>query len=136
MSCAVIPIPIDIPHCINHAAIVYHIPAKLIISVLHAERGKVGQIAKNKNGTYDIGPMQINSSWIPELERYGISEKEILYDACTNIKVGAWILGKKIANRNSLLTGIGDYNSHTLKHNQAYSQQIRINYTKINMLLT
>src|SRR5436190_3515337 len=93
----------DVPlHCINEAAIEYHIPAKLIISILNIERGKVGMICKNQNGTYDIGPSQINSSWLPELAKYSIKQSDIQYDACLNIKVGAWILSKKISNRNNL----------------------------------
>jgi len=64
-------------HCINRAAIEFNVPAKLIISVLGVERGKVGQVAQNMNKTYDIGPMQINSSWLPTLARYDISQHDL-----------------------------------------------------------
>jgi hypothetical protein len=68
----------DVPmHCINEAAIEYHVPAKLIISLLNVERGKNGKVEKNKNGTYDIGPMQINSSWLPDLEKHGIKSRRV-----------------------------------------------------------
>jgi soluble lytic murein transglycosylase-like protein len=126
---------IDVPlHCINEAAIEYHLPAKLIISVLEVEQGKVGQTTKNTNGTYDIGPMQINSTWLSELNTYGITQHDIQYDACKNVRVGAWILSKKIAARNDILVGIGDYNSHTPKYNKAYSLQIKIKFTQISRL--
>jgi hypothetical protein len=126
----------DVPlHCINEAAIESHIPAKLIISILQTEQGKVGQIVKNKNGSYDIGPAQINSSWLPELKAYGISQTALQFDPCINVKVGAWIAAKAISSENDLLTGIGDYNSHTKKYNQSYSQQIRVHFTKLHILL-
>jgi hypothetical protein len=64
----------DVPlNCINAAAIQYHIPAKLIISILNVERGETGLAQRNKNGSYDLGPMQINTSWWPKLYDYGIT---------------------------------------------------------------
>jgi len=128
---------LDIPlQCVNDAAIRFNIPAKLIISVLATERGKLGKVVVNRNGTYDIGPAQINSSWLPELKKYNITQADIQYNACININVGAWILSKKIAKRNSLLEGVGDYNSHTYRFNKNYAEKIRVNFTKISVLLS
>lgn len=126
----------DVPlHCINEAAYEYRVPAKLIVSILNVERGKVGITVRNKNGTYDLGPMQINTSWWPSLYAHGITKHEVLYNACTNVKVGAWILGKFIASENTLLSGVGDYNSHTPIFNKAYAQRIRVAYTKLILSL-
>lgn len=126
----------DVPlACINVAAIQFHVPAKLIISVLNIERGKVGQAVKNSNGTYDLGPMQINTSWLPELQQHSITRDAIQYDPCVNVKVGAWILSKAIANERNFLTGIGNYHSHTLSYNSKYVQQVKIYFTKVDMFL-
>jgi hypothetical protein len=128
---------LDAPlHCINEAAIEFNIPAKLLISLLSVERGKVGKIEMNKNGTYDMGPAQINSSWLPELKRHGITKNDVLFNPCINVKIGAWILGKSIANENDLLTGVGDYNSHTKRYNQIYYQKVKISFTKIHLFLS
>jgi soluble lytic murein transglycosylase-like protein len=127
----------DVPlHCVNEAAYEYHVPAKLIIAVLNTERGKIGQAVKNKNGTYDLGPMQINSSWWPKLYQYQVTPKQVLTDACTNIRVGAWILAKEIASGGSLLVGVGDYHSHTMRYNQPYVQTVRMKYTHLVNYLT
>ncbi len=121
--------------CVNDSAIFYHVPAKLIISVLQVEQGRIGKIIKNSNGTYDIGPMGVNSLWLPELKKRGISEQAIQSDPCQNVRVGTWILSKKLAARENLAQGIGDYNSRHAPFNQRYYERIRINYTKVTLLL-
>ena len=126
----------DVPlSCIKTVAIEYHLPAALIISVLNIERGKIGMISKNKNNSYDIGPMQINSLWLDDLKRYGINQHDLQYDPCINVRVGAWILSKAIASGSDLLAGVGDYHSHTPTNNASYNQRVRINFTKIQILL-
>lgn len=106
----------DIPiSCINHSAVEFHVPASLIVSVLSIERGATGTINRNKNGTYDMGPMQINSSWLPILKKYGYSANDIIYDACKNVQVGTWILANNISKSNKLWKGIGNYHSAILK---------------------
>ncbi len=126
----------DVPlSCINSVAYEYHIPAKLIISVLNIERGKVGLISKNNNTSYDIGPMQINSIWLVNLKRYGITQHDLQYDPCINVRVGTWILSKAIANGSNFLRGVGDYHSHTPVNNSSYNQKVRINFRKIQILL-
>src|SRR3989338_3430907 len=123
-------------NCINDAAYEYHVPAKLIISVLNVEGGKVGQAVKNTNGSYDLGPMQINTSWQKPLQQQGVSLQQVRDDACTNIKVVTWILSRNIADGKDLFDGIGDYHSHTTRFNQQYSYQIRLRYTELAQWLS
>ena len=126
----------DIPvHCINQVAIEYHVPAKLILAVLEVSQGKVGQAKPNSNGTYDLGPMQINTSWWPGLYRYGITPQAVQYNPCINVNVGAWILAGDIANGSNLLSGIGDYHSHTLPLNYAYTQKVSSAYITLSKIL-
>lgn len=119
--------------CINTTAEQFHIPAKLIISILNVERGKSGLKIRNKNGSCDLGEMQINTRWWPELYHYHITPNDVLYHSCTNIRVGGWILAKAIANGNNLLEGVGDYNSHTPSLNLQYTQKVREAYTRLNL---
>ncbi len=125
-------VPID---CINHAAIAYHVPATLIISVLKTENGRVGSKTQNKNGSYDLGSMQINSSWIPALKSYGIFEYDLQYNPCINVEVGAWILSQGLAEGKSLTQGIGNYNSHTPTYNIQYSKKVMKKFDTINQAL-
>lgn len=132
-----IPIMInDVPlDCINRAAIIYKIPATLILSVLKQEGGKNGDAIKNKNGTFDYGVMQINSTWLPKIAAYGYTKDDMQYNTCKNISVGTWILSQSIANGKNLWAGVGDYHSHTPDHNRTYRNKIYKNYEKLFLAL-
>ncbi|MCK4945118.1 MAG: lytic transglycosylase domain-containing protein [Alphaproteobacteria bacterium] len=115
--------------CIFAAAQTYVVPPSVIIGILNVEGGKVGQAVRNSNNTYDLGPMQINTLWIPELARYwGVSKSVATYrvrnDACVNIGVGAWILRKKINQTGSLSKGIAYYHSGTPRLGHKYRKKV------------
>ena len=109
--------------CIQLAAQRFTLPPILIKAVLLVEGGKIGQTHSNKNGSYDIGPMQINSIWLPKFSKY-VSYKEILHNGCTNVQVGAWILRYNINQSGDFWSGVGNYHSATLKKHIAYQQRV------------
>lgn len=116
----------DVPiECINQAAIVYQVPASLIISVLKVENGRAGMAQPNRNGSYDYGPMQINSIWLKTLAPYGYTREQVQYDPCVNVFVGAWILSHELANTPALWQGVGNYHSHTNTENAPYQYKVR-----------
>jgi Transglycosylase SLT domain len=116
----------DVPiECVNHAAVVYHVPATVLISVLKVENGRAGLAKRNSNGTYDYGPMQINSIWLDSLKKYGYSRELVQNDPCTNMWVGSWILSTRIAAQsNDLWRGIANYHSYTEAENIAYQYKV------------
>ncbi len=114
-------VPIE---CVNQAAVVYRVPAALILSVLAVEGGTIGLASANKNGTVDYGPMQINSIWLPKIRLYGYTQHQVQYDPCVNVKVGAWILSQNIANAATAWRGVGSYHSHTAILNQQYQTKV------------
>ncbi|CAN5420721.1 lytic transglycosylase domain-containing protein [soil metagenome] len=122
----------DVPvECINKAAITYLVPAKVIISVLKAEGGRVGLASPNKNGSFDYGPMQINSIWLTEVARFGYSKTKLQHDPCANVMVGTWILSREIAEGKAYWQGIGNYHSHTPKFNIRYQKAVSRHYAKL-----
>lgn len=111
-------------HCFNLASDKYKIPTKLLKAVAMTE-SKLNPTAINinKNRSYDIGLMQINSSWLPKLNRVGISQADLL-DGCKNIQVGAWILASNIKQYGFNAKAIGAYNSPTPINQEKYARKV------------
>lgn len=122
----------DIPlNCINEAALQFRVPAKLIIAIIKTENGKNGSARQNRNGTHDLGVMQINTTWLPFLQKKGISREQLQYDPCINVHVGAYILAKGIAKSEGW-AGVGNYHSFTTKYNKIYRQKVQNIYQAIS----
>jgi soluble lytic murein transglycosylase-like protein len=120
--------------CINHAAQVFNVPATLIISIMEIENGWNGAAIKNKNGTFDLGVMQVNTSWLSTLKPYGITHAHLQYDACINVHTATWILAKGMAKGDGW-KGVGNYHSATPIHNQRYRQQVKLTYDNVQHVL-
>lgn len=115
--------------CMMLAAQTYDIPPAVLVGIYKAEGGKIGQEVANTNGTHDLGPMQINTLWMPLLaEKWGVSEetahKWVRDDACTNIGVSAWILKSHLDETQSLTQAIAHYHSRTPKHGTRYKKRV------------
>jgi len=99
--------------CINQAAQRYRVDARLIHAIIQVESsGNPSALNRNTNGSEDIGLMQINSSWLPVLGRHGI-KRHHLYDLCTNVHVGAWVLAGNIARYGPTWRAVGAYNARS-----------------------
>ena len=58
----------------------------------------------------DWGMMQINTNHLPKLKAFGVTPEQ-LWDGCTNVFVGAWILRESMNTHGNTWTAIGAYNS-------------------------
>lgn len=121
----------DAGACLDMAAQHYNIRKDVLSAVLAVEGGSTGMKKRNSNGSYDMGPMQINSIWLPELKRRGISEHAVTHDYCTNILVGAWILAGELqrngaprVNTAEYWHAVGSYNSRTPYFNSRYAVRV------------
>lgn len=121
--------------CINHAANTFHIPAMIIVAVMKIESGWNGAAIKNKNGTYDLGVMQVNSSWVTHLKKYGITKQDLQFDPCINVHTATWIMAKGLS-RGEGWQGIGNYHSATPVHNARYRQKVKIAYDRMQIALS
>jgi len=63
------------------------------------------------------GILQIDDWWWPKIEKdFGITPDD-LWDACTNIHVGAWILAQEIQRYGNTWTAVGAYYAGAHKKN-------------------
>lgn len=89
----------------------YGIDPLLLLSIAQVESSmNPNAVNKNKNGTIDIGLMQINSSNFPMLAQAGFDRKKIT-DSCTSIQVAAVVLSGFIKRHGYTWTAIGAYNA-------------------------
>jgi hypothetical protein len=118
--------------CVGLAADRYGLPVSLIHAILEVEGGSVDQAVRNTNGTEDLGPMQINTIWLPRLAPYGITRQQLQHDRCINILVGSWILARQLKTAKDMegpaqrrvWWGIGAYHSRTPEHNVKYALKV------------
>ena len=115
--------------CLLLAAQTYNVPPAVMIGILSVEGGSVGQAVRNTNGSYDLGPMQINTIWVPQRARFwGVNQSTarnwIQNDACTNMGVSAWILRQHLNETKSLSKAISYYHSRTPSLGTKYRKKV------------
>jgi soluble lytic murein transglycosylase-like protein len=109
--------------CFSVAAQKYGIARELLQAIAKVESALDPLALRINRGSYDIGIMQVNSRWLPLLRRHGIQPAD-LYDACTNIDVGSWILANEIARHGYTWTAVGFYHSPTRARQRVYTAKV------------
>lgn len=116
--------------CIAEASARYGVHRDLIEAVLGTEGGRRGVVRRNKDGSFDMGPMQINSVHLPYLAKYGISAEMLTHDECLNIHVGAYYLKRHLVSTPDSGTpvgywkAVGRYHSGTPERNRRYQERV------------
>lgn len=114
--------------CWQEAGARYGINPELLYAIAKTETGvSPHKLSRNKNGTFDMGMMQINSAWLPDLAKFGI-EPAHLWDSCTNINVGAWILARNIQRLGLNWNAVGAYNAGCRGVGKIECERMRASY--------
>lgn len=115
-----------IRRCIEAAAHGYRVPPVMLVILLKVEGGSLGAVSRNSNGTVDIGPMQVNEIWLPEVAAHWRTTQRTAFVAlrdsfCANLEAGTWILRQGLDEANGdFWEGVGYYHSHDPAHKRAY----------------
>ncbi len=106
---------------------------KTLWALRDQEGGWIGAEVRNRDGSYDLGPMQINSWWVSHMGRLiGARSDEIRhrlrYDACFNVEAARWLLLSNLAASSNYWQAVGAYHSPTpvLQHRYAISVARRL----------
>ena len=115
--------------CLMMASQTYSVPPAVMVGIMQVEGGRVGQQVLNTNGSYDLGPMQINTIWVPRLANYwnvdeNTAKRWIRDDPCTNLGVAAWILRRHMNETGSLPRAIAYYHSRTPSLGYSYKNRV------------
>jgi hypothetical protein len=116
--------------CITAAAKLYRLPPAVLVILLNVERGSLGRVSPNTNGTVDIGPIQVNEIWLPDVAAHwnatiADSYKALRDNFCANVEAGAWILRRGLDEAHGdFWEGVGYYHSHTPEHKTRYLRDV------------
>lgn len=109
--------------CVMDASRRFKIPVAIILTILDVEGGEVGVRASNKNGTWDLGPMQVNTCHMEELKPFGISKYDLQTNGCLNVQAGTWLLRQLLNRHGKMLEAIGRYHSGNQPHKSNYQRK-------------
>lgn len=110
--------------CLSEVAAAYQVHPDILLAILLVEGGTVGQVSRmNSNGTYDIGPFQINSTHRSALAAMHISEDELRNNGCTNAAVAGWLLRRAVS--------VEEEQQIFSAHDGASREVLRLNFDKV-----
>jgi Transglycosylase SLT domain. len=111
--------------CVVDAAKASGLPLAALMGILAAENGTAGEALLNDNGSWDLGPYQINTIHINGLTEIGIVPETILRDGCANAYAAAWVLRKELNRTGDIWEAIGVYHSRTPHRRDAYIATVK-----------
>ncbi len=108
----------------------YHLPPRVLPAIQTVEGGYVGSVSPNRDGSFDLGVMQVNTLWVAPIARAvrmapDAVRERLVWDYCFNIAAaGAVMRTYLLETRGDLMRAVGDYHSHTPALNSAYQQLV------------
>lgn len=125
----------EIARCIARAAAGRDWLEKTLWGLRDQEGGWIGAEVANANGTHDLGPLQINSWWVPRISAV-IRQPEqdvrawLTYDACFNADVARWIFLSALRSTGDYWVAVGVYHSPTAWRQLRYATSVADHLTR------
>ncbi len=117
--------------CMLATAQFYALPPRVLPAIQAVEGGRPGLSHQNRDGSSDLGLMQVNTLWVPLVaEVVGASpaaiQARLTNDACFSIAAAGAILRAYLRETGGdLMRAIGNYHSHTGPLNLSYQALVR-----------
>ncbi|WP_375282475.1 lytic transglycosylase domain-containing protein [Sphingobium yanoikuyae] len=120
-----------INQCIHRAASGRPWLAQTLSALRRQEGGWIGAEVGNADGSVDLGPMQVNSWWIPRIARLiDRSEPQVRSwlrdDPCFNVEAARWIFLSALHDAKDFWRAVGIYHSPTRWRQMRYAKGIAL----------
>lgn len=125
----------EIARCIARAAGGKDWLEKTLWGLRDQEGGWIGAEISNANGSHDLGPLQINSWWVPKIAAV-LRQPEpdvrswLKSDPCFNADVARWIFLSALRSTGDYWTAIGVYHSPTAWRQRRYALSVADHLTR------
>lgn len=115
-----------VAHCIRQAAGGQKWLEVTLWGLRDQEGGWIGAAVPNRNGSHDLGPLQINSWWVPKIARLLERSPEdvriwLRFDPCFNTDAARWIFVAALTEAGSYWKAIGVYHSPNSERQRRYA---------------
>ncbi|MBB3357057.1 MULTISPECIES: lytic transglycosylase domain-containing protein [unclassified Novosphingobium] len=93
------------------------------------EGGWIGAEVPNGNGSHDLGPLQVNSFWVPKLSKLtgrtpGQVRGWLISDPCFNVQAARWIFLSGLHATGDYWKAVGVYHSPTASRQRRYTASV------------
>lgn len=118
-----------IAQCIHQAAGGSPWLEKTLWGLHEQEGGWIGAEVQNTNGSHDLGPLQINSWWVPKIaalvgRRQTDVRAWLTRDACFNAGAARWIFLSALRATGDFWKAVGVYHSPTAWRQRRYALSV------------
>jgi len=125
----------EIARCIQVASAGRSWLEKTLWGLRDQEAGWIGAEVPNSNGSHDLGPLQVNSFWVPRLASLTQRPAEqvrswLINDPCFNVQAARWIFLEGLKLTQSYWGAVGIYHSPTQWRQRRYVNSVSMHMRK------
>ena len=125
------PLEPEVARCIRQAARGQPWLEKTLWGLRDQEAGWIGAEILNSNGSHDLGPLQINSWWVPRIAALLARREEevrrwLQFDPCFNAEAARWIFLDALKMSGNYWKAIGIYHSPSGIRQRRYAALVAV----------
>ena len=103
----------------------YGVPVNVVMAVAEVEGAKPNTVSRNRDGSVDVGRMQVNSVHFDQLAQHGITPGHLMEPGCYPVELATWMIARHMqACKSDLWTCVSRYHSKEPRDNAAYRSKL------------